>query len=292
MNMDFDSHDRVGDLVRLAGPRAQADAERTARVRAAAELAWRQAVRARRRNRLLWIGAPVGLAAAASIFLVAGRHAAPAPMPRLTLTTTHPSTVPLAGGGEIRLDRQTTIRWVADRDIELQRGAVYVVTNGGGSPVAVRTPAGVVRDIGTRFEVRVEPAGTRVRVRDGEIELQTGSTRHRSAAGTEVFASPDGTLQDRSIAPDSSEWLWTLQAAPAFTVEGATLDAFLQWAERESGRRVSMNDGLRRSLASTRLHGSIAGLSIDEALDVVLPTCGLLSRIVDHRIEIRRADQQ
>jgi ferric-dicitrate binding protein FerR (iron transport regulator) len=292
MSMDFDSRDRVGDLVRLAGPRAQADADRTARVRRAAELAWQQAVRARRRTRLLWIGAPLGLAAAAAVFFALARQSAPAPALRITATAADFTTVPIAGGGEIRLDRRTSIRWVADRDIELQHGAVFVVTNGGGSPVAVRTPAGIVRDIGTRFEVRVETTGTRIRVRDGEIELQTGSTRHRSTAGTEVFASPDGTLQDRVIATDSSDWLWTMEAAPPFTVDGATLDAFLQWVEHESGRKVSMNENVRRTLASTRLHGSIAGLSIDEALDVVLPTCGLQWRTVDHRIEIRRADQQ
>ena len=88
-----------------------------------------------------------------------------------------------------------------------------------------------------------------------------------------------------------TEWAWIVRAAPPFQVEGKTLAAFLDWVTRESGRRIEFaDDRIRRSSTGTILHGSIDGLTTEEALEVILPACGLTHRIKSERVIVSRPD--
>jgi hypothetical protein len=108
----------------------------------------------------------------------------------------------------------------------------------------------------------------------------------RAGAGEELISTPDGSdrsVNRRSIAVTGSEWAWAERAGPPFSVEGRTLGAFLDWVSREGAWTVTFADG--RFSAAARaivLHGRpdlLRGLTPAEALDVVLPTCGLRHRI-------------
>ena len=144
-----------------------------------------------------------------------------------------------------------------------------------------------MRDIGTQFEVRLAGAGMRIRVRDGEVRVTyANGVDARAGAGEELFSRPDGSdrsISRRPIAATGSEWAWAERAAPPFSVEGKTLGAFLDWVSREGAWTVTFAD--RRFSAAARanvLHGRpdlLKGLTPAEALDVVLPTCGLRHRI-------------
>jgi len=71
-----------------------------------------------------------------------------------------------------------------------------------------------------------------------------------------------------------------------FQVEGATLDAFLDWAAREGGWTIDSSSVPGR-IRTTILHGSISGLTPVEAHKKVMPTCGLTARISGERVTIR-----
>jgi ferric-dicitrate binding protein FerR (iron transport regulator) len=184
-------------------------------------------------------------------------------------------------------------------DVALERGAVYVDSAGahstepGASPISIHTPAGLVRDLGTQFEVRLAGAGIRIRVRDGQVRVTDANGADAlGGAGVELFSKPDGSIDRRPIAATGSEWAWAERAAPPFSVEGKTLGAFLDWVSREGAWTVTFADR-RFSLAAraTVLHGRpdlLKGLTPAEALDVVLPTCGLRHRIDRHRVMIER----
>ena len=311
--------------------RAAAGEHREARVREAVRVEWRRAVAARARRRVaLWSVA--GLAAAASIavtvFLgnrpaasiaapaslvvgrvasavggvangVRGRHAGRGTR-RCGRRRRQPSEYGrfragdsfMAGGGELRVDANTTVRFSGARLVALDTGGVGDFDSGlaaPGEPIAIETPAGTVRDVGTRFEVRVDHRSTRVRVRDGLVRVEQGGTKRDAGAGVELGFAGDGTVEERRIPADAPAWTWTTRAAPALVIEGATLGAFLEWMH-QSGRAVAFgDDALARTAAAIVLHGDVAHLTVDEVLATVLPTCGLRHRVADGRILISRA---
>ena len=209
----------------------------------------------------------------------------------------------LTSGVHLRLDAASTARVDSATDVVLERGAVYVDSAGapptqqpGASPISIHTPAGLVRDIGTQFEVRLAGAGIRIRVRDGQVLLtDRKGVDVRAGAAEELFSRPDrsdGSIDRRPIAATGSEWAWAERAAPPFSVEGKTLGAFLEWVSREGGWTVTFADSRFSAAArATVLHGRpdlLKGLTPAEALDVVLPTCGLRHRIARHRVVIER----
>ena len=289
-----------------------------------------------KKTRRRWLTVAVLLAAAASVVIalaIWGPIRTPAPVPvggahrpghgvaraRLSFgaggavmsgstVTTSAGTLAmtLTSGVHLRLDASSTARVDSATDVALERGAVYVDSAGahptqpGASPISIHTPAGLVRDIGTQFQVRIEARldglGIRIRVRDGQVRVtDANGVDARADAGEELFSRPDGSdrsISRRPIAATGSEWAWAERAAPPFSVEGKTLGAFLDWVSREGAWTVTFADRrFSEAARATVLHGRpdlLKGLTPAEALDVVLPTCGLRHRIDGHRVVIAR----
>ena len=321
--------DTLERLLRLAGPRRVGDAERARRVHDAVHDAWRDSIESRSRagRRGLTLGAVVLAAAAAvviAVFLPQRKSPiVPPPPPRsaarlvaatdVIASLDDPrsavrvgdeamvgsavetgggvlATFAFAGGGEIRLNEATTVRFTGPREVHVDRGAIYFDSGSRSGSFTVNTPVGVVRDVGTRFEVALRDGSWRVRVRDGLVQYD-GTTRHEASAGRELIVEPSGSVVERTASIYGADWDWVTRAAPAFQVEGKRLAAFLEWVARESGRRVEFSsDELRRTSAATILHGSIEHLTPDEALDVILPTCGLSSRIDSQRVVVSASE--
>lgn len=196
----------------------------------------------------------------------------------------------LEGGSSVRLDTGTRLRLVSATILELETGAVYVDSESWQEPAAdrpaehpgliVRTPLGEVHELGTQFEVRLQEENVRVRVREGLIHLESGNETYRAEVGTEIELDTEGVLARRTIPVFGPEWAWVLQIAPPFHLEGRSLETFLSWVDRETGWRTRYTDAESASAApGIVLHGSVRGLRPDQALDAVLPTCGMRHRI-------------
>ena len=212
----------------------------------------------------------------------------------------------LTSGVHLRLDASSTARVDSATDVALERGAVYVDSAGahptqpGASAISIHTPAGLVRDVGTRFQVRIEARldglGMRIRVRDGQVRItDANGVNDRADAGEELLVNPDGSLGRRPIAATGTDWAWAERAAPPFSVDGKTLGAFLDWVSREGAWTVTFADRrLSEAARTTVLHGRpdlLKGLTPAEALDVVLPACRLRHRVDingGHRVVIER----
>ena len=78
----------------------------------------------------------------------------------------------LAGGASLRASTATEWSFEGPRRIELAAGTLYVDsgTAAAGRGVEIVTAFGVVRDVGTQFEVRALSTGLRIRVREGLAE--------------------------------------------------------------------------------------------------------------------------
>jgi ferric-dicitrate binding protein FerR (iron transport regulator) len=192
-------------------------------------------------------------------------------------------------GGRLRLDQDSRLRIDSERDVFLLQGAVYVDTgNVGGQDASlqVRTALGVIRDVGTRFEVRMAGDRLRVRIRDGEVIVSAGGASARAGRGMEVSTGVEGLLT-KAVPTFGADWAWVGRTAPRFELAGRSLSEFLDWVSREGGYTIALDEGTRATAGTVILQGSIEGLTPDEALDVVLPSTGLEHRVIDGRVIIR-----
>lgn len=331
------NRDRIGRLLRLAGPRPGAPPETERRVHAAVHEVWRERVRWRRRRRVLVRGG-LAMAAAASVIAVLGalywplferapayegpvatveaisgpvrtwspdaRLGTPGAPLRVGDTVVAGAVVDtgvlgraalrLTGGHSVRLDFGTRLEPASPGSLVLERGALYFDSGpaaAASDPVIVRTPLGAVQDIGTQFEVRLDEERIRVRVREGSVHLDHDEQSWEAGAGVELTLDTSGSLSRRSVPIYGPDWNWILDVAPAFELEGSTLEAFLAWVSRETGWTTRFAAGVSGTpAAEIVLYGTIEGMRPDEALDAVLPTCGLAHRLQEGTLVLEAAE--
>jgi ferric-dicitrate binding protein FerR (iron transport regulator) len=195
----------------------------------------------------------------------------------------------LADGGELRLDRSTRLRFESPRRLRLLQGALYVDSDAGAGEQGLRetaseleivTDQAIARDVGTRFEVRLDGRSYRLRVRDGRVDLRHASGLYSSGPGEQLLIESDGRVRPGRIVLDDADWAWieTLSTAPE--IENQPLRRVLDWVTRETGRPIRFSPGeLEHDASRAILHGSIDGLAPLDALATVLASSGLRYRI-------------
>jgi hypothetical protein len=309
----------VERLIRLAGG-APAAADGADRVKAALRPLWRAEVHRRRLHRRAALAA---LAAAAALALVApllwrARAPAPSPVGRVLLVRGDLRIVPhgedssrparvgevllegeslRTGGGRaaialesgvaVRIDSGSRVRLVASHVLALDEGGVYLESRGGHAEV--QTPVGVVRDVGTRFEVRHGGGTSRVRVRDGTVSVEARGVAHKVDRGGELTVSKHG-VRAGTVDPAAASWSWILDASAPFLIDGKSVETFLEWVEAETGLEVVYaNPQARRTAREAVLHGDLGAMRADEAPAAILPSAGLETAIEGGVLRIRRA---
>jgi ferric-dicitrate binding protein FerR (iron transport regulator) len=313
MNRPDDPDAMVRDLLRQPRPVA-VDAARAARVRPAVHAAWKDAA-APTRHWKRWVAMA---AAAVLVFAIAlplanwlrERGAPQAPIASTLFVTgevvlrldgqaraglvgeelwpgtrvmTHGghAAIVLANGVELRLDSHTDMTLDTEGSLSLARGALYLDSSRRTAPpetVAIAARGSVIRNIGTRYEVRLSDQELRVRVRDGRVEVSGAFGMREADRGGQLSVTSSGIVSGR--APISgADWDWIVRAIRPPQLEGRPLPEFLEWAEREGGRPIRFADpALEQANRGTIVYGSIESLTVEEALDVVLPSCGLERR--------------
>jgi hypothetical protein len=203
----------------------------------------------------------------------------------------------LADGVDLRIDASSEVVFTGTRRLDLRRGRLYLDTGDrrpGAEAAAIEivTTDAVVRDVGTRFVV-TGGATVAVAVREGRVQLDRRGVVHDAGPGEQLIVTAEGAVTLTRRPPFGSEWDWIVGAAPPLPVDGRTLEEFLTWVEREGGRSVRFaSAALGRSARGTIVYGTIEGLTVDEALAVVLPTCGLTHRVDGAVITIEAADEK
>jgi hypothetical protein len=296
-------------LLRLAGPRPAPSPAAAAAAREQVRAAWRAGVRRRRaRTGLLAAAAVVAALAVAALALRAARTGpGPASASRLVLASVDvvgaaelegaSGWTRLAAGDPVRAGSRIrsgaagvglrapggrSLRMAADSRVlleaagrlTLEAGALYLDSGraaASGSPFEVGTPWGSVRETGTQFEVRLDPEGLRVRVREGRVAVRDET----AASGVELRVDARGVTR-RAFPVHGPEWGWVLSLAPAFEMDGRSLHELASWASREAGwQLVYLDAESRRRSEGAVLRGSIRGARPDEAVLAVIPSTGL-----------------
>jgi ferric-dicitrate binding protein FerR (iron transport regulator) len=197
----------------------------------------------------------------------------------------------MADGSSLRIDRGTSVRIVARSAIELGGGAAYLETSEGSHGFEIRTSMGTVRDVGTRFEVRLMDSGLRLRVRTGMVQIARGRAVSAAAAGTETTVTATGTAV-RQMPPYGPEWAWVATLASPFAIEGHSLRAFLEHTASEEGWTLRYaSPAVAEAADRILLHGSVDGLGAEDALEVALATSGLQYRLRDGELLVSRPSE-
>jgi ferric-dicitrate binding protein FerR (iron transport regulator) len=320
----------IARVLRATGKRAEPSADATRSVYAAVHAEWRNAVtkRERPRSRRVWLAAAasVAVAAVALFFGTSVLTSTPELVANVSRTVgkvemregaagnwenvadngalhvgenIHTGrdgrlTLALRDGVSLRLDHDTSIALVSPDRVDVVSGAVYVDS---GMPTTtagrlqVGTPAGVIQHVGTQYEARIVNGGTRVRVREGRVDVTPvhGSARTLQV-GEQILVSAAGIEDRNRVEPSSDDWDWASNVAPDFDIDGRPVHEFLAWAGRETGLKVVF--ATPESAAEAKravLSGSVAGLGPDEALAAVLPTTSLRSTERDGELVIEMA---
>jgi len=200
----------------------------------------------------------------------------------------------LASGVDLRIDGDTQLALADAHRADLIEGAIYVdsglPTEAPDRDLVIGTPQGTVHHLGTQYQVRLTDDGLSVAVREGRVSLVAPRGSYTGAAGEQLLLTARG-MERRSIAPHSADWNWVADISPPFDIEGRSVEEFLAWASRETGRNIRfVAPGSQQLARETRLRGSIEGLHPGEALEAVLATTRLNPTIRDGEIEISLRD--
>jgi hypothetical protein len=185
----------------------------------------------------------------------------------------------LEDGTSLRLDQTSEISFDGAGRVRLARGVVYIDTGSDPGParrVEVVTPAGVVWDVGTQFEVRYRADTLTLRVREGRVILEREADEIQGVAGEQVRLDRDGRVERTAFSPFDAEWRWVQAVAPLPYEDTLTVHELLEWVARETGREVHFSEpGLATRASRTILHGNPHRLLPMEALAVMLATTDL-----------------
>jgi ferric-dicitrate binding protein FerR (iron transport regulator) len=294
--MKEENEEQVAALLRLAGPRPRVSDERAARVRAAVHAEWK---RSAQKRTAAW---SLGIAAAAILVVVLFLPRTPQqstpiatkpaivaqaqvpPYTKIAAATwieTHENTLSLDwNSATLRLDEGTRLRVDSALAATLERGAIYF--DGEKPGVVIHTALGDVRDVGTRFEVRLADRTLRIRVRSGRVDLQRGRQSYIADAATELVAFRE-RVERNAIAISGADWAWIENAAPPLRLEGLSLREAVTRVAREKGLRVELHD----VDGTARLHGSV-DFTPDEALEAATAATSSSYRIQNGTLIVRK----
>ena len=196
----------------------------------------------------------------------------------------------LARNESLRIDENTQLRIDAADQFSLLGGRIYADTGqfvyreGG---LKIETAFGLVTDVGTQFSVAMRDDTLDVAVREGRVDVQNDSDRYAARMGERLTltAGEGGTIAVLDTHDDY--WNWVAELTPAFDMTNKSLLDFLKWAARETGRDLQFESDESRMFAMrTDVHGSVDGLTPEEALEAILATTSVRYQIADDKIVI------
>jgi ferric-dicitrate binding protein FerR (iron transport regulator) len=186
----------------------------------------------------------------------------------------------LGPGLTLRLAAHSRLALSTASEVSLEAGTAFIDADPrfGAQPLAVVTPLGRVQHLGTQYSVSATARSLEVAVREGRVQLSAGPAREplQASAGEALRLEASGAVARGAVAHDDPRWAWLAAVPVPFDLQGAALPAFLEWYARETGLSVEFAAPVAAERArEVRLSGSIAGLSPDEALQVVAASSGL-----------------
>ncbi len=174
----------------------------------------------------------------------------------------------------VRMKPQTVVQLTSLDELRLISGEIYLDSydKPDQDRFSVITEFGIAEDIGTQFSVATNNNGWHIQVREGEVLVKDDSTKLRLEEEERVEINALNEVARQTLPDHHDSWQWVESSRPSYEIEGKTVDTYLNWVARETGRDLQYNtDEAKRSAETTLLHGSISGLTARRSIDAVLP---------------------
>lgn len=233
-----------------------------------------------RRARTAWVvagAAAIGVAAAAVVLIVAdfrGKLRGPAEPPAMVAgpsasefvtDTSEMVTARLDDGSVVRLAPESRLRVLPDvrrREVWLDGHAFFAIAHDSAHPFKIRTRAGDVEVLGTRFDLRVVGSDLHLVVTDGKVALTTGTERRIVVAGQTASVLGDRPVVEQTVRADTLlKWLGGFLAFQ---------DTPLRQVARELEQRYAIRVLLPDSALATRtVTAWFTGQDLNRILDAI-----------------------
>ena len=196
------------------------------------------------------------------------------------------------GQHDLRIGDRTKVR-ISSNELNLQVGKLFVSNSdaassatSGQSSVSVRTPNGVVRDIGTQFIVETDGSDTVAIVRKGVIKINSEDvdTVLESAEGSAQKATLKSgePVMVESTLPRGDSWDWIYRGSAGFSVNGKSAKEFLEWASNEMGTDLTFDSEDTALLAEfSQLQGNAIVADPEKSLSIVLASVDLRAAVLE-----------
>jgi ferric-dicitrate binding protein FerR (iron transport regulator) len=189
-----------------------------------------------------------------------------------------------ASGESLRMDQNSRISLTSNTEISLLSGKIYIDAAGAGiqgRALVINTPSGPVSHIGTQYITTVSGDEVTVSVREGKVSIGSGDEATIAVQGQRLHLADNGQHLTTAIPVYGDEWQWTELIAPRFNVDGRTMQEFLDWVGRETGRKIEYGSiESELAAAQTRMHGNI-DLEPLHAMELMLQTSDLTAVVKD-----------
>jgi transmembrane sensor len=250
--------------------------------------------------RYSWAGVPLALAAGVALLLGAGllwrvitiRESNPA-LPNIVSTGAgERRSIELADGSTLILAPNSEIRIASfgkdERRVDLTGEGWFEVRHDASRPFRVYAGGTVTQDLGTEFSVRTLPgqAGVRVVLVSGSASLRRDGSPESSAVVLEprdvAVLEPDDSaarVQENPTVEALVSW-----RTGTVSFQDAPVDSVLTELSRWYGRAFSLGDS---SAAGRRFSGPLRIDNLDEALEVLTLSLGLIAERLDGGIVLR-----
>ncbi len=193
---------------------------------------------------------------------------------------------------QVRADQDTELRLLSDCRLDLVSGRLYIDTQprppaSQNCALQIDTQFGTVKHIGTQFIVASSNEAVQVLVREGRVEVNDGNQIHTVSYGQKGNLDASGIFRSELIQSHGTLWTWIEQLAPGYDIEGRSLNDFLEWFCRETGKKMTFESVEARTVAKgTVLHGKHLDMEPMLALDLILQTNDLSWEEQDGTIHI------
>lgn len=193
-----------------------------------------------------------------------------------------------ATGHSLRIAATSRVRLESDA-VVLDSGTIYLDSYGDGrtTPIEVRSRVATMRELGTQYMARLVDDSLEVTVREGEVRVTQGDNEVAALAGEMLSLDQSGQIEKSLVPKYGAHWAWVTQLAPVPVLDELTLAEFLYWIAREHGWQLEFaTPELERHATTVELHGSVEGLSGEDALAAVMASTGWRYHLADGNLTI------
>jgi hypothetical protein len=152
-------------------------------------------------------------------------------------------------GGSLRIDANTRVEFVSADEIYLLSGRIYfdstpseliagMPAGSVGTQLRIRTDHGTVTHVGTQYMTHSSSTELTITVREGRVSMDGNYYYKTVLEGQQLKVRGSNRANVANFPRHGAAWDWVEKTSPVADVDGRSIDEFLHWVSRETGRKI------------------------------------------------------